>query len=176
MFHSAERKIHVPVCTNNACHQRKTNQGNTWRRTALTTVSFRKSLQIDRNHSGKKNPIIYIHLPGNWENEVGKQKPNKIKTINNTTNNNTTAMQNKLDFGGIGFNVLLAKASLKCTIFVRSNWNTSLLYYLIYILCHRLHGQPEVIFNRPKDLQALICCTSIYALFLRENDGVSHVF
>lgn len=55
----------------------------------------------------------------------------------------------------------------------------SLLYYLIYILCHRLHGQPEhaeVIFNRPKDLQALTCCTSIYALFLRENDGVSHVF
>lgn len=43
---------------NNACHQRKTNQGNTWRRTALTTVSFRKSLQIDRNQSGKKNPII----------------------------------------------------------------------------------------------------------------------
>lgn len=52
----------------------------------------------------------------------------------------------------------------------------SFLYYLIYILCHRLHDQPEVIFNRPKDLQALICCTSIYALFLRENDGVSHVF
>lgn len=43
---------------NNACHQRKTNQGNTWRRTALTTVSFRKSLQIDRNQSGKKTPII----------------------------------------------------------------------------------------------------------------------
>lgn len=41
---------------NNACHQRKTNQGNTWRRTALTTVSFRKSLQIDRNQSGKKKP------------------------------------------------------------------------------------------------------------------------
>lgn len=124
---------------NNACHQRKTNQGNTWRRTALTTVSFRKSLQIDRNQSGKKPPIIYIHLPGNWENEVVKQKPNKIKTINNTNNNNTTAMQNKLDFGGIGFNVMLAKASLKCTIFVRSNWNTVkfvLVYCIIsYIFC-----------------------------------------
>lgn len=90
-------------------------------------------------------------------------------------------MQNKLDFGGIGFNVMLAKASLKCTIFCTEQLKyckvcVSLLYSLIYILCHRLHGQPEVIFNRPKDLQALICCTSIYALFLRENDGVSHVF
>lgn len=48
-------------------------------------------------------------------------------------------MQNKLDFGGIGFNVMLAKASLKCTIFVRSNWNTVkfvLVYCIIsYIFC-----------------------------------------
>lgn len=48
---------------NNACHQRKTNQGNTWRRTALTTVSFRKSLQIDLNQSGKKTQLfIFICL------------------------------------------------------------------------------------------------------------------
>lgn len=74
MFHSAERKI--PVCTNNACHQRKTNQGNTWRRTALTTVSFRKSLQIDRNQSGKKTQLfIFICL------EIEKMKlENKNQT------------------------------------------------------------------------------------------------
>lgn len=54
----------------------KKHQGNTWRRTALTTVSFRKSLQIDRNQSGKKNQLfIFICL------EIEKMKlENKTQT------------------------------------------------------------------------------------------------
>lgn len=95
---------------NNACHQRKKNIKEIYRRAALTTVSCTRNLQVDRNQSEKKTFIVFICL------EIEKIKLKKNKQTKNQQQQqlkNTTAMQNKFDFGSVGFNVVLAKVPLK---------------------------------------------------------------
>lgn len=129
------------------------------RRTVLTTVCCRKSLQVD--NQGKKT-IYCINLPENWENGVEKP-PKQNENEQQHQLENTTAMTNQLDFGGIGSNVMLAKVPLKSMNYLcTEQLKYGLWYFILFSHINCVSWQRPGWSDVPPNGLVLIYCTSTH--------------